>query len=147
MSLTYTSEPLAEPLEVTGFVRVEFFAASSAVDTDWVVTVSAVHESGYSQLLRQMIQRARYREGDEAPVLLTPGEIVPYTIELYPMSNVFLKGQRIRLTVTSSSFPKWYPNGNTGKEMMEDRPGLVATNTIYHDADHPSKLILPVIPR
>ena len=128
-------------------MRVEFFGASSAVDTDWVVTVSVVHESGYSQTLRQMIQRARYREGDEAPVLLEPGAIVPYTIELYPMSNVFLTGQRIRLTVTSSSFPKWYPNGNTGKEMMEDRPGLVATNTIYHDADHPSKLILPVIPR
>ena len=147
VGLTYTSEPLDAPLEVTGIVRVEFFAASSAVDTDWVVTMNAVHESGYSQLLRQMIQRARYREGDEAPVLLTPGEIVPYTVELYPMSNVFLPGQRIRLTVTSSSFPKWYPNGNTGREMMEDRPGVVATNTIYHDAEHPSKVVLPVIPR
>jgi len=80
-------------------------------------------------------------------VLLTPGGIVPYTGGLYPMSNVFLPGQRIRLTVTSSSFPKWYPNGNTGREMMEDRPGVVATNTIYHDAEHPSKVVLPVIPR
>ena len=147
LSLTYTSPPLGAPLEVTGFPRVEFHAASSAVDTDWVVTLGVVHESGYSQMLRQMIQRARYRDGDEAPVLLEPGAIVPYRIELYPVSNVFLEGQRIRLTVTSSSFPKWYPNGNTGKEIEEDRPGVVAMNTIYHDAEHPSRLVLPVIPR
>ena len=146
-SLTYTSDPLEAPLEVTGFPRVELHAASSAVDTDWVVTLTAVHASGYSQLLRQMIQRARYREGDERPVLLTPGEVVPYEIELYPVSNVFLPGQRIRITVTSSSFPKWYPNGNTGKEMMEDRPGVVAENSVYRDAARPSRVILPVIPR
>ncbi len=147
LSLTYTSDRLDAPLEVTGIPRVDLHAASSAVDTDWVVTLTAVHESGYSQLLRQMILRARYRDGDEAPVLLTPGEVVPYEIELYPVSNVFQPGQRIRVTVTSSSFPKWYPNGNTGKEMMEDRPGVVATNTIHHDAARPSRIVLPVIPR
>ncbi len=147
LSLTYTSPPLAAPLEVTGFPRVEFFAASSAVDTDWVVTLSVVHDSGYSQLVRQMIQRARFRNGDEAPEFLEPGAVVPYTIELYPTSVLLQPGQRIRLAVTSSSFPKWYPNGNTGKEMLEDRPGVVARNTIHHAADTPSRLILPVIPR
>mgnify|MGYP002396402461 FL=1 len=73
--------------------------------------------------------------------------IYPFTIGIHPIANVFKKGHRIRLTVTSSSFPKWYPNGNTGKEMLDDRPGVIATNTIYHDSEHPSRLILPVIPR
>lgn len=62
-------------------------------------------------------------------------------------SNLFLEGHRIRIALTSSSFPKWYPNGNTGKEIDEDFPGVVATNTIYHDREHPSKVVLPVIPR
>lgn len=147
VSLTYTTPPLEADLEVTGFPRVELYASSSAVDTDWVVTVNDVHPSGYSQHLRQALLRARYREGDEKPVLMQPGEVYLFTIELPPFSNLFKKGHRLRLTVTSSSFPKWYPNGNTGKELDEDRPGIIATNTIYRDTDHPSRLILPVIPR
>ncbi|MFQ5790658.1 MAG: CocE/NonD family hydrolase [Acidobacteriota bacterium] len=146
-SLTYTTPPLEEDLEITGFSRVEFFASSTAVDTDWVVTLIDVHPSGYAQHLRQNLLRARYRDGDEAPTLMEPGTIYPFTIEIYPLSNLFKKGHRIRLSVTSSSFPKWYPNGNTGREILEDRPGIVATNTIYHDSDHPSRLVVPVIPR
>ena len=146
-SLTYTTEPLMEDMEVTGFSRVELFASSSAVDTDWVVTLVDVHPSGFAQHLRQTLLRARYRDGDEKPVFMEPGMIYPFTIGIHPIANVFKKGHRIRLTVTSSSFPKWYPNGNTGKEMLDDRPGVIATNTIYHDTEHPSRLILPVIPR
>ena len=106
-----------------------------------------LHPDGYSQTLRQNILRARYREGDEAPVFMKPGEIYPFEIEMYPISNVFLEGHRIRIVVSSSSFPKWYPNGNTGKEMDEDFPGVVAKNSIFHDREHPSKVVLPVIPR
>ena len=146
-SLTYTTEALEEDIEVTGFSRVELFASSSAVDTDWVVTLIDVHPSGFAQHLRQTLLRARYRNGDEAPVLMAPGTIYPFTIAIHPTSNLFKKGHRIRLTVTSSSFPKWYPNGNTGREMLDDRPGVIATNTIYHDDEHPSRLIVPVIPR
>ena len=98
---------------MTGFPRVEFHAASSAVDTDWVVTLGVVHESGYSQMLRQMIQRARYRDGDEAPVLLEPGAIVPYRIELYPVSNVFLEGQRIRAHGDQLQLPEVVPERGT----------------------------------
>jgi putative CocE/NonD family hydrolase len=111
------------------------------------VTISDVHPDGYAQVLRQNILRARYRDGDDKPVLMQPGEIYAFTIEMYPISNLFLAGHRIRMTVTSSSFPKWYPNGNTGREIDEDMPVVVLTNTIYHDHEHPSRVLLPVIPR
>ena len=145
-SLTYTTPPLEEDVEITGLPTIEFYASSSAVDTDWVVAITDVHPDGYSQILRQNILRARYRDGDEQPVLMKPGEIYKFEIELYPISNLFKQGHRIRIALSSSSFPKWYPNGNTGKEIDEDVPGIVATNTIYHDQDHPSRIVLPVIP-
>jgi len=147
MSLTYSTPPLESPVEVTGIARAELFASSSAVDTDWVVTITDVHPDGYSQTLRQNILRARHRNGSESPTFLEPGEVYPFTIELYPISNLFKRGHRIRITVSSSSFPKWYPNGNTGKEIDEDFPGVIAHNTIYHDEEHPSRMILPIIPR
>jgi putative CocE/NonD family hydrolase len=146
LSLTYTTPPLERDTEVTGLPKVEFHASSTAVDTDWVVTLSDVRPDGYSQILRENILRARYREGDEKPVLMEPGKIYKFAIEMYPVSNLFKQGHRIRIALTSSSFPKWYPNGNTGKEIDEDMPGVVATNTIYHDAAHPSRVVLPVIP-
>ena len=145
-SLTYTTETLTGDIEVTGLPKLDFYASSSAVDTDWVVTVTDVHPNGYSQTLRQNILRARHREGHESPVLMKPGEVYRFEIEMYPFSNVFKKGHRIRVVISSSSFPKWYPNGNTGKEMDEDFPGVVAENTIYHNSEYPSKIILPVIP-
>ncbi len=146
-SLTYSTEALTSPVEVTGLPKLEFYASSSAVDTDWVVTLTDVHPDGYSQTLRQNILRARYRDGMERPTLMKPGEIYRFEIEMYPISNLFLEGHRIRVVLSSSSFPKWYPNGNTGKEMDEDFPGVVATNAIYHDREHPSKIVLPIIAR
>ena len=145
-SLTFTTPVLEDDVEVTGLPVVVLHASSSAVDTDWTVALTDVHPDGYSQTIRQNILRARYREGDEAPVLMEPGEIYEFEIEMYPVSNLFRAGHRIRLTVSSSSFPKWYPNGNTGREMDEDMPGVVAENTIYHDAERPSRVILPIIP-
>jgi putative CocE/NonD family hydrolase len=147
LSLTYTTAPLETDTEVTGGPRVELFASSSAVDTDWVVTVSDVHPDGYSQFLRQNILRARYREGDEKPVLMEPGKVYRFAINIYPISNLFKAGHRIRLTVASSSFPKWYPNGNTGRELNEDFPPVVATNRIFHDREHLSRIVLPIVPR
>jgi putative CocE/NonD family hydrolase len=146
LSLTYTTPPLTQDTEVTGIPKVELDASSSAVDTDWVVTVIDVHPDGYSQIIRQNILRARFREGFEKPVLMTPGKIYHFTIQTYAISNVFKKDHRIRLTVTSSSFPRWYPNGNTGKSLDEETTSIVATNTVYHDAQHPSRFVLPIIP-
>lgn len=79
-------------------------------------------------------------------MLMVPGQVYRFTIELYPISNLFKKGHRIRLTMTSSSFPKWFPNGNTGREMEQDFPVVVAMNTLYHDRERPSRIILPMIP-
>jgi len=146
-SLTFTTAPLTSAVEVTGLPKLDFYASSDAADTDWVVTLTDVHPSGYSQTLRQNILRARYRDGIEGPSLMTPGEVYRFEIEMYPISNAFQPGHRIRVVLSSSSFPKWYPNGNTGKEIDEDFPGVVATNTIYHDRDRPSKIVLPIIPR
>lgn len=146
VSLTYTTSVLTQDLELCGLPTINFFGASSAVDTDWVVTISDVHPNAYSQILRQNILRARYREGNQKPVLMTPGRIYPFTIEMYPICNVFKNGHRIRVALTSSSFPKWFPNGNTGREMDRDMPPIIAKNTIYHDAEHASRITLPVIP-
>ena len=147
LSLTYTTPPLEEDLEVTGWPVLEFYASSSAVDTDWVVTLSDVHPDGYSQHLRQNLLRAKFREGFERPVLMTPGQPHRFRIEMFPIANVFKEGHRIRIAIQSSSFPKWYPNQNTGRELYEEVPGVVATNTIYHDGERPARLTLPVIPR
>ncbi len=146
LSLTYTTPPLEQDTEITGVPKVDFDASSSAVDTDWVVTISDVRPDGYAQILRQNLLRARFREGFERPVLMSPGKIYHFTIEMFPISNVFKKDHRVRLTVTSSSFPKWFPNGNTGKESDQETTGVVANNTIYHDRQHPSRIVLPVIP-
>jgi putative CocE/NonD family hydrolase len=147
LALTYTTAPLERDTKVTGRPLVELFASSSAVDTDWVVTISDVHPDGYSQFLRQNILRARYREGDAEPVLMEPGKVYRFAIDVYPISNLFKAGHRIRLTVASSSFPKWYPNGNTGREINEDFPPVVATNQIFHDRERASRLTLPIVPR
>ncbi len=146
LSLTYTTDPLADDTEITGVPRVELFASSSAFDTDWVVTISDVRADGYAQVLRQNLLRASFRGGFEKRILLKPDSVYSYTIGMYPISNVFMKGHRIRITVTSSSFPKWYPNGNTGKPMDEEGPGVVATNTVFHDVGRASRVVLPIVP-
>lgn len=146
LSLTYTTPRLDRDVEVTGIPKVELFASSSAVDTDWVVTISDVHPDGYTQILRQNLLRARFRDGYERPALMKPNTPYTFAIEMFPISNLFKQGHRIRLTLTSSSFPKWYPNGNTGREMDDETTGVVAANTIYHDRQRPSRVILPIIP-
>ncbi|MEX2570951.1 MAG: CocE/NonD family hydrolase [Gemmatimonadota bacterium] len=146
LSLTFTTPPLQEDTEITGLPIVEFYASSSAVDTDWVVAISDVHPSGYSQILRQNLLRASHRDGHEEPRPLNPGEIEAYRMELYPISNLFGEGHRIRVTITSSSFPKWFPNGNQFETDDRDSTGVVATNTIFFDRDRPSRITLPIIP-
>jgi putative CocE/NonD family hydrolase len=93
------------------------------------------------------IVRARFRGGvDNPPVLMKPGEVYPFTIELYPTSLVFQKGHRIRVDISSSNFPRFDVNPNTGEPLNDNRRTAAAINTIYHDAQHPSQIILPIIP-
>ncbi|MDB5082513.1 MAG: CocE/NonD family hydrolase [Chloroflexi bacterium] len=144
--LVYTTEPLDHALEVTGPVEVRLWAASDAPDTDFVATLVDVHPDGFAQNLVDGIIRARYRNGDR-PELLEPGQPYEFTINLWSTSNVFKAGHRIRLDITSSNFPRWDRNPNTGEEIGSSAEMRPARQTIFHDAGHPSSVVLPIIPR
>ena len=145
--LTFTSEPLTEELDVTGPVKAVIYGLSSAPDTDWVVRLTDVHPDGYSRLLCDGILRARYRDSFEHPELLEIGKVYRYEIDLWATSNVFLPGHRVRVSVTSSCFPRFDRNLNTGGSIHNEAAGQVAINTIMHDEMRPSHIVLPVIKR
>ena len=145
-SLTYTSDELDHDLAVLGHPRVRLHASSSAVDTDFVVTLNDVHPSGYSEIVRQGALRARHRGGPETTELLEPGELYELTIEMTPVAHTFRAGHRVRVAVASSSFPNFLPNAGTAEPAYLATRGVVADNTVYHDVAHPSALLLPVVP-
>jgi putative CocE/NonD family hydrolase len=146
--LVYSTPPLEQDLEVTGPILVHLWAVSSAPDTDFVARLVDVHPNGYAQNLTDGIVRARYRHfaQGEAPSLIEPGRAYEYEIDLWATSNVFKQGHRIRLDVTSSNFPRWDRNPNTGHAFGADSELVIAQQTILHDADHPSYILLPVVP-
>jgi hypothetical protein len=145
--LVYTGPILTAPLEVTGPVVVTLFAASSAPDTDFTAKLVDVRPDGYAQNLSDGIARARYRASREAPALLTPGEVTRFTIDLWATSHVFLPGHRIRLEVSSSNFPRFDRNLNTGEDQATGTRWRTAQQTVFHDPRHASHAVLPVIPR
>lgn len=148
--LVYTSESLSQELEVTGPIEAEIWASSSARDTDFVIKVTDVYPDGYSQNVTPPLSgilRARYRNSEFNPELLTPGKIYKLHIGLMYTSHVFKPGHRIRVSITGSNFPHIDRNANTGNPFGEDAKILAATQTVYHDEQHPSMLILPIIPR
>jgi len=144
--LTYTTAPLEEAVEVTGPVSLTLFAASSARDTDFTAKLVDVHPGGKAFNLSDGIVRARFRHGMDEAKLIEPGSIVEYKLDLWVTSNVFLQGHRIRLEVSSSNYPRFDRNPNSGLPFGSDVALLPAHQTIYHDVDHPSHLVLPVIP-
>lgn len=143
--LVYQSEPLRERLEVTGNPVVELYAATSAPDTDWFVRLIAVEPDGLARDVCMGLVRARYREGLDKPKLISPGEVVKYTIRLGPTSNAFLPGHRIRLDVTSSDFPNYDRNHNTAADQNADAELVPATQTVHHGGVQASCIRLPVI--
>jgi hypothetical protein len=147
--LVYTSEPLREPLEATGPLLVVLHAATTAPDTDFVAKLSDVAPDGFSRILAEGVLRARFRDGYEREGTTVPGRAYEYRIDLVATSNVFAVGHRIRLVVTSSSFPRFDRNGNTGKPLGTDRGEDLrsARQTIFHDAERPSAVLLPVVRR
>jgi len=144
--LVYTTPAFTKETEITGPIEVKLFASSDARDTDFVAKISLVREDGYVQPLGMKLVRARYRYGEKA-VPLTPGEIVEYTIEAANTALLLRPGQALRLDVTSSLFPDADRNMNTFGRVGYETTGVVAHQRIYHDARHPSRVILPVIPR
>lgn len=142
--LTYTSEPLTRDLEVSGPVTATLYAMSSARDTDWIVRLSDVAPDGLSRNVADGILRARYRESAEHPTLLTPDRVERFEVDCWATSNLFRVGHRIRVAVTSSCFPRWDANPNTGELFGTSKAGVVALNTVFHDAFRPSSITLSV---
>lgn len=144
--LVFSTPPMEEDTEITGPIGLELYASSSAVDTDFTGKLVDVAPDGFAQNLTDGILRARFRDSQETPSWMTPGQVYKFTIDLWATSNVFRKGHILRLEVSSSNFPRFDRNRNTGAEQATARNSVTARNTIYHDARHPSALILPVIP-
>lgn len=150
--LVFQTEPLEGDLEVTGEIAVKLWASSSAPDTDFTAKLIDVYPpnpdypGGFDLNIGDGIVRARFRDSLKQEKLLKPGTVYQFTIKLYPTSNVFKRGHRIRVDVSSSSFPRFDVNPNTGEPLNDNRRAAVATNTVCHDRDHPSHIILPVIP-
>src|SRR5580658_7711442 len=144
--LVYSTKPVAEDMEVTGPVTVELWTKSSAVDTDFTAKLVDVAPNGLALNLTDGILRMRYRDSQEKPEMMNPDQVYKITVDLWATSNVFKKGHILRLEVSSSNFPRFDRNLNTGAEQATSREFISATNTILHDAEHPSALVLPVMP-
>jgi uncharacterized protein len=147
--LVYTTSTLEDPLMILGPVSVDLYAASDAKDTDFVARVLDVYPNGIAINLGPEecggAIRARFRQGFDKEVLLEPGKIEKYHIELFDIGHVFLKGHKIRLEISSSAYPKLQPNPNTGNPIARDTQQQIAHQTIYHDQQYPSSVYLPVI--
>jgi putative CocE/NonD family hydrolase len=150
--LVFQTEPLAEPLEVTGPLTAVLWVSSTAPDTD--VTVKLIDDyppnpdypAGYAMNVSDSILRLRYRDSRERAELLTPGEVYRVEVPMYATSNLFAAGHRIRLDVSSSNFPRFDVNPNTGEPLWQETRAEVALNTIHHDRSHPSHIVLPIVP-
>jgi putative CocE/NonD family hydrolase len=144
--LVYSIGPLPQDLEVTGPVSATLFVKSSAVDTDFTGKLVDIAPDGFAMDVAEGILRMRYRDSPEHASLMNPGQIYPITLDMWATSNVFLRGHTLRLEISSSNFPRFDRNLNTGEEIKSARRFVSATNTVFHDAQHPSAVVLPVIP-
>jgi putative CocE/NonD family hydrolase len=147
--LCYTTALLEQPVEVTGPIQLRLYISSSARDTDFTGKLIDVYPDGRAELISDGILRVRYRESLSHPVLMEPGLVYQLTVEMQATSNVFFAGHRIRLEVSSSNFPRFDRNTNTGGPIAtEGEQDLVqAVNRVYHDNARPSHLLLPIIER
>jgi putative CocE/NonD family hydrolase len=143
--LVYTTQALEEGIEITGFIESTLFVSSDAKDTDFTIKLIDVYPDGRAFNLDETIQRVRYREGYDKEVFMEEGEI--YRLEMSPMatSNYFEKGHRIRIEISSSNFPRFERNLNTGGNNYDEKEGVIARNKIHHSRQYPSQIILPVI--
>ena len=142
--LLFTSRDLPEPVEVTGRIRAKLYVASDCPDTDFTVKLSDVYPDGRSMLLTDGILRARFRKSFEQESFLEPGSVYELTVDLWCTSIVFNPGHKIRVAVSSSNFPRFDPNPNTGRPLRADKQTRVATNTLHLSRRYPSHIVLPV---
>jgi hypothetical protein len=144
--LIYSTPAFTADTEVTGPVSAELYVKSSAVDTDFTAKLVDVGPDGFAQNLTEGIIRARYRDSQEKPTLMVPGQVYKVTVDLWSTSNLFRAGHSLRLEVSSSNFPRFDRNLNTGESAAVGQKYVSATNTILHDREHPSALMLPIVP-
>jgi putative CocE/NonD family hydrolase len=145
--LVFSTPPLARDMEVTGWLTLELFASTSAVDTDFTAVLADVDETGYARFLTDGVVRGRYRESTAAPTPMEPGKVYKLSMDLWATSNLFKAGHRMRLYVSSSNFPRFDRNRNTGEPIATASRSVKAHQTIYADKERPSALVLPVVPR
>ena len=143
--LIYSTPPLSEAVEVTGPITVKLFAASFAPDTDWTAKLVDVAPGGKIINLNNGIVRASHRNSLETREPIDPGKVYEYTIVVFPTSNLFKVGHQIRLEISSSNFPHYDRNLNTGQPVGADAQMVVAHQTVFHDAMHPSHIVLPIM--
>ena len=143
--LCYTSAVLEAPVEIMGEVMLELYVSSSAVDTDFIGHLCDVEPNGRSLVLCDGLLRARYRDGFDKAVPLVPGEVAKLMFAIGVTAHRFRPGHRLRLEITSSCFPKYARNLNTGGDIAEECEPAVAEQTVHHSAAHPSRLVLPVV--
>jgi len=143
--LVYTSQPLEEGIEVSGFIEADLYVSSDVKDTDFTIKIIDVYPDGRAYNLDETIQRARYRDGYDKEVFMEKGKV--YKVSLSPMStsNYFKKGHRIRIEVSSSNFPRFARNLNTGGNNYDEKIGVIATNNIHYSENYPSQIRIPVI--
>jgi hypothetical protein len=144
--LVYSTPPLKEDVEVIGPVKVELFVTTSAKDTDFTAKLVDVFPDGYARNLTDGILRLRYRDSLDRPLLANAGQLYRITVDAGVASNVFLKGHRIRVEISSSNFPRFDRNSNTGGRIADEARLLKASQTVYHDREHPSCVVLMVMP-
>ena len=145
--LVYTSDPLPSDLELTGPISVTLYAATTAADTDFTAKLVDVRPDGYAHNLQDGIVRARYRTSVREPSPIIPGRVYQYTIDLWATSHVVKAGHRVRVDISSSNFPRFDRNPNTGAALGADARLETARQTVHHSAQYPSHITLPVIPR
>jgi putative CocE/NonD family hydrolase len=143
--LVYTTDPLEKGTEVTGTIETTLYVSSDVKDTDFTIKLVDVYPDGTAYNLDETIQRVRYREGYEKEVFMEKGKV--YKVDLTPMStsNYFKKGHRIRIEISSSNFPRFARNLNTGGNNYDESEGVVANNSIHHSKKYPSQIVLPII--
>ena len=143
--LVYTSQPLEEGIEVSGFIEADLYVSSDVKDTDFTIKIIDVYPDGRAYNLDETIQRARYRDGYDKEVFMDKGKV--YKVSLSPMStsNYFKKGHRIRIEVSSSNFPRFARNLNTGGNNFDEKTGVIATNNIHYSELYPSQIRIPVV--
>ena len=143
--LVFSSAPLQRDLEITGWIRARIYASTSATDTDFTAKLVDVSPDGDARNLTDGIIRARFRNGRGPVQPVAPGEVIEYDIDMWATSNVFRSGHRIRLEISSSNFPRFDRNPNTGGEISSERRMIPALQTVYHDTVRPSHLTVSII--